>query len=170
MAKIVEAKVFEYRDRGFYMVHRYVVMPDHMHVILTPGMTTTLEKAVGLFKGGSSFDIGKAVAMKFPVWHEGFAEHQIRDTEDYETHVRYIDSNPLKAGLVREPKEYPYCSLNGEYRLDPWPVASGAKAPSSGEAITAGLKPRPSTDALAEKTVARSDEGRAFRPAGKARE
>ena len=144
MAEIVETKIFEYRDKGSYFVHRYVVMPDHSHIILTPGMATTLEKAVGLLKGGSSFEIGKSVAMKFPVWHEGFTEHQIRDFHDYETHVRYIDSNPVKAGLVNEPIEHPHCSLNGKYRLDVWPIASGAKAPSSGEPATAGLKPRPS--------------------------
>jgi putative transposase len=138
-AEIIEAKLFEYRDKGSYLVHRYVVMPDHLHAILTPGRTTTLERAVGLIKGGSSFDIGKTFAMKFPVWHEGFAEHLIRDQDDYDSHVRYIDSNPVKAGLVREAGGYPYCSLNGKHRLDPWPVASGAKAPSSGEAATAGL-------------------------------
>jgi len=93
-------------------------MPDHLHIILTPGMTTTLEKAVGLIKGGSSFDIGKKVAMKISCLARGFAEHQINDRDDYETHVRYIDSNPVKAGLVSEPGAYPYCSLNGKYRLD----------------------------------------------------
>lgn len=145
MAEIVEAKIFEYRDRGAYLVHRYVVMPDHLHVILTPGMTTTLEKAMGMIKGGSSFDMGKAVAMKFPVWHEGFAEHQIHDRDDYETHVRYIDANPVKARLAREAWEYPCCSLNGRYALDSWPVTSGAKAPLRQGAPTAGLKPRPSS-------------------------
>lgn len=128
-AELVEAKLFEYRDRGNYCVHHYVVMPDHFHVLLTPEMTTSLERAIGHIKGGSSFEIGKALRMRFPVWHEGFTEHGIRDDEDYETHVRYIQSNPVKAGLVREPKDYPYCSLNGKYRLDPWPPASGAKAP-----------------------------------------
>jgi putative transposase len=128
-AELVEAKLFEYRDKGRYCVHSYVVMPDHFHVLLTPGKTTSLEKAIGLIKGGSSYDIGKALHMKFPVWHEGFTEHGIRDEEDYETHVRYIQSNPVKAGLVREPGDYLYCSMNGRYRLDPWPMASGAKAP-----------------------------------------
>jgi putative transposase len=128
-AELVEVKLFEYRDKGRYYVHSYVVMPEHLHVILTPGHTTTLEQTIGLIKGGSSFEIGKALRMRFPVWHEGFTEHGIRDEEDYETHVRYIESNPVKAGLVREPKDYPHCSLNGKYRLDPWPVASGAKAP-----------------------------------------
>jgi hypothetical protein len=126
-------------------------MPDHLHVILTPGATTTLEKAVGLVKGGSSFEIGKIMAMKFPVWHEGFAEHQIRDREDFESHVRYIDSNPVKAGLASRPEEYLHCSARGKYSLDPWPVASGAKAPSSCEAVAAGLKPRPSNGTADEE-------------------
>ena len=43
-AELVEAKVFEYRDKGHYYVHSYVVMPGHFHVLLTPGKTTTLEK------------------------------------------------------------------------------------------------------------------------------
>ena len=144
MAEIVETMIFGYRDKGSYFIHRYVGMPDHLHIILTPGKATTLERAVGLLKGGSSFEIGKSVAMRFPVWHAGFTEHQIRDVDDFETHVRYIDSNPVTAGLVTEPIEYPHCALNGKYCLDDWPIASGAKAPSSEGPATAGLKPRPS--------------------------
>ena len=83
-AELVEAKLFEYRDKGHYFVHSYVVMPDHFHVLFTPGEATSLEKAIGLIKGGSSFEIGKALRMRFPVWHEGFTEHGIRDMEDYE--------------------------------------------------------------------------------------
>jgi putative transposase len=149
-AEVVEAKLFEYRNKGAYCVHRYVVMPDHLHVILTPGSTTTLEKAVGLIKGGSSFEVGKIMAMKFPVWHEGFTEHQIRDWDDYESHVRYIDSNPVKAGLAGKPEEYLYCSAHGKYMLDVWPVASGAKAPLGCDVDTAGLKPRPSVPSFEE--------------------
>ncbi len=32
-AKIVERKIFEYRGQGFILVHAYVIMPDHLHVI-----------------------------------------------------------------------------------------------------------------------------------------
>jgi len=128
-AELVETKLFEYCDKGHYCVHDYVVMPDPFHILMTPGMTASLEKAIGLIKGGSSFEIAKALRMKFLVWHEGFTEHGIRDAEDYEAHVQYIQSNPVKAGLVKEPKDYPYCSVNGEFCLDPWPMASGAKAP-----------------------------------------
>ncbi len=145
-AQIVEEKLFSYRDKGFYLVHRYVVMPEHVHVILTPSETRTLEKAMQLIKGGTSHEIGGQLHARFPVWHAGFTEHQIRDRADYDAHVRYIDTNPAKARLAGTPEEYPFCSLSGKYRLDPWPVAPGAKAQECLDSATAGLKTHPSVE------------------------
>jgi putative transposase len=143
-ASIVEDAIFHYRDEGNYLVHRHVVMPDHIHVILTPGGTTTLEKSVQLIKGGSSREIGKRPGMRFPVWHAGFTEHQIRDQRDFDSHANYIDENPVKAHLSPAAAQYPHGSAVGRFKLDPWPVASGAEAPPSTSTVTAGLKPRPS--------------------------
>ena len=142
IASIVEDAIFRYRDARKYLVHRYVVMPDHIHVILTPGNSTSIEKAVQLIKGGSSYVIGKAREGKFPAWHEGFTEHQIRDARDFEAHMSYIDENPVKAH-VKTPQKYLHGSASGKFVLDPWPVASGAEAPEIA-IVTAGLKPRPS--------------------------
>src|SRR5271157_75160 len=128
-AEIVESKIFEYRDKREYLVHRHVVMPDHIHVLLTPGPTTTLERAAQFIKGGSSHEIGLKFATKFPVWQPGFAQHLIRGQADYDSHVQYIDLNPVKRQLAVRPEEYGFCSAHGRYRLDPWPEASGAKAP-----------------------------------------
>jgi len=132
-ADLVERALFEYRDKAEYLVHRYVVMPDHLHAILTPGPSTALERAAQLIKGGSSYKIGQAFQTRFPVWQPGFTQHLIRDRADYESHVLYIDANPIKKGLAKRPEEYQFCSAYGTYRLDPWPVASGAKAPNGGE-------------------------------------
>jgi putative transposase len=146
MAALVEETFFRYRDAGNYKLHCYVIMPDHIHFILTPGATTSLERAVQLIKGGSSFQIGKMPGMRFPVWHMGFTEHQIRDKADFDIRAKYIDQNPVKAGLVRAAEEYPYGSAAGRFVLDAWPIASGAEAPANGTE-TAGLKPRPSESA-----------------------
>ena len=143
-ARVVEEAIFRYRDEGMYFVHRHVVMPDHLHVILTPGKTTTLERAVQLIKGGSSREIGKRPGMRFPVWHAGFTERQIRDHHDFESHARYIDQNPVKARLAEKSEDYLHGSAAGKFALDLWPLASGAKAPVGGTELTAGLKPRPS--------------------------
>jgi len=147
MASIVGETLFYYRDGGSYLVHRHVLMPDHLHVILTPGDNTSLERAVQLIKGGSSHAIGKARGMHFPVWHEGFTEHQIRDQNDYATHCRYIDDNPIKARLAPTATGYAHGSAVGKFKLDPWPLASGAKALVAPVAFSAGLKPRLSVPA-----------------------
>ncbi len=128
LAEIVVRKLIEYRERGFYLLHSYVIMPDHVHLILTPNKSASLEKAIQMIKGGSSHEIGMKVASKFPVWQAGFTEHQIRDPEDFMIHVRYIDTNPLNAKLASRIGEYPFCSANGDSMLDACPVASGAKA------------------------------------------
>jgi putative transposase len=144
LASIVENAIFHYRDRENYLVHRHVVMPDHLHVLLTPGKKATLEKSVQLIKGGSSHEIGKRPGMRFPVWHAGFTEHQIRDKADFDVHVKYIDQNPVKTRMVEMPEEYPHGSASGKFVLDPWPLASGAEALSRNANVMAGLKPRPS--------------------------
>ncbi len=129
LAEIVERKLFECRDRGFYLLHAYVVMPDHLHLLLTPGESTSLEKAVQLIKGGSSHEIGEKHSFKLPVWHVSFTEHLIRDENDFDSHVRYIEMNPVEAELTTQPDAYLFCSASEKHRLDEWPVASGAKAP-----------------------------------------
>jgi putative transposase len=126
-AEIVERKTFEYRDKGEYALHRYVVMPDHLHAILTPSPGTTLERATQLIKGGSSHDLGVTSGTRFPVWQPGFTQHLIRNQTDYDTHARYVDMNSVKAGLAPRTGEYAFCSAHGRYRLDPWPVAPGGK-------------------------------------------
>ncbi len=52
IAEIVVAKLFEYRDRGAYLPHEFVLMPNYLHLLVTPCDSTTLEKAMQLIKGG----------------------------------------------------------------------------------------------------------------------
>jgi len=144
IATILEQRIFSCRDAGNFLVHRHIIMPDHIHMILTPGMSTSLEKAVQLIKGGSSRQIAKACGTRFPIWHQGFTEHQIRDQHDYDSHSKYVDENPVKAHLAELPHEFPHGSAFGKFVLDPWPPASGAEAPNSSHPLSAGLKPRPS--------------------------
>jgi len=143
IAKIVIETLLNCRKRGFYRLHDFVLMPEHLHMILTPSRNASLEKALQMIKGGSSYLIGKKVGAKFPVWQPGFHEHWIRSQEDYEQRRRYIALNPVKDRLAVAPQEYPYSSASGRFQLDPFAMPSGAKAPAGMELATAGLKPRP---------------------------
>ena len=110
-----------YRDEGRYALHAFVVMPEHFHVLITPAQEVTLERAVQFIKGGSAHRIRNERSMNFPVWQRGFSDHWIRDFEDYETHVRYIDQNPVKRQLVESAKNYEWSSARGSIELDDVP-------------------------------------------------
>ena len=119
-----------YRDEGKYLLHEFVVMPDHLHVLLTPADEISLERAVQFIKGGFSFRL----KFRGPVWQASFSNHRVRDLEDYENHREYIWMNPVRARLVERPEEYPYSSVAGGMRLDP--VPQGLKPQSFGEIVT----------------------------------
>src|SRR5437016_3174624 len=72
IAQILLRTLFHYRDQNAYFLHEFVIMPDHLHVIITPSETTSLEKAVGLIKGASSHQIHKERNHKLEIWQQGF--------------------------------------------------------------------------------------------------
>jgi putative transposase len=118
LAKIVVEQIVSCRDRGFYKLHAFVLMPDHLHVLLTPGETTTVEKAMQMVKGGSAFRIGKEKPQKFPIWHFGFHDRWMRDELEYRGSKRYIEQNPVEAKLAGSPESYEYSSATGKFVLD----------------------------------------------------
>ena len=113
--------LLHYRDERKYLLHGFVLMPNHFHLLLTPSADVTLERAVQFTKGGSARRIGEARERKFPVWQRGFSDHRIRDAEDFALHVTYIEQNPVKKGLAATAREYAWSSASGVYRMDEAP-------------------------------------------------
>ena len=109
-ARLLIDVLFDYRGQGKFLLHEFVVMPDHVHVLLTPAPEIALERAVQFIKGGYSYRLRKMENIQ--VWQESFTNHRIRDSEDYWRHHEYIRMNPVRANLVREATEYPYSSAN----------------------------------------------------------
>jgi putative transposase len=102
-----------------YLLHEFVVMPDHFHILITP--QTSLEKAVQFVKGGFSYRVKQELGSNLEIWQRGFSDHRIRDAEDYEKHVHYIHLNPVKKHLCERPAAYPYSSAFPRWKLDPVP-------------------------------------------------
>ncbi len=109
------------RDQGAYLLHEFVVMPDHFHLLLTPSGTTTLEKAMQLIKGGSSHEIHRLHGHKLQIWQPGFHDWTIRDRADYSAKREYIWINPVRAHLVERPEDWPYGSASGRFELSELP-------------------------------------------------
>jgi putative transposase len=113
--------LLHHRDRGTFALHSFVLMPDHFHALLTPSTNTTLERAAQFIKGGSAHRMRGERTSASPVWQRGFSDHRIRDCGDYESHVRYIEQNPIRKRLVTSPSDYRWSSATGHYRMDPIP-------------------------------------------------
>jgi len=162
-AEIVVSKILEYRDKGNYLLHEFVLMPNHLHLIVTPGENASLEKTVQLIKGGSSHEIHRVRGNKMQIWQSGFHESRVTDWTDYKKKTDYVRFNPIVAKLVGQPHDWLYGSASDRYRLDPIPQglkpadqdplnvgpegptpnsSLGAKAQIT-SATTPGLKPRP---------------------------
>jgi len=113
--------LLHYRDQGAYGLHAFVLMPDHFHVLITPGQTTSLERAVQFIKGGSSKAIRERLLFSFPIWQRGFSDHRIRDAPDYGSHLGYLEQNPVSKRLSVTPGEFCWSSASGKFRLDEVP-------------------------------------------------
>jgi putative transposase len=119
--KIYVDALLHYRDEGKYLLHGFVLMPDHFHLLLTPSGDVTLERVVQFIKGGSARRMGEVRKRKFPVWQRGFSDHRIRDAADFALHMAYIEQNPVKKGLAATAREYAWSSASGVYRMDEAP-------------------------------------------------
>jgi putative transposase len=95
-------------ERAFKL-HDFVIMPDHLHLLLTVEDEMTVEKAMQLVKGRFSYRLGRELGFKGEVWQRGFSEVQVLGERNFEEHRAYIANNPVKAGLVDVPEKYPYC-------------------------------------------------------------
>ena len=72
LACIAVGQIVACQDRGFFKLHAFVPMPDHLHVLITPSDETTVEKAMQMIKGGSAHRMGIERPQQFPIWHRGF--------------------------------------------------------------------------------------------------
>jgi putative transposase len=63
-AKIFLQTLYGYRRQGSFQLHAFVLMPEHIHLLLTPANDVTLERVVQLIKGGYSHKFGSEFGRK----------------------------------------------------------------------------------------------------------
>jgi len=95
------------KDRGVF-VGRYVVMPDHLHlfVAFSPGSMRLSDWTKSLKNTLSQTLRERGISS--PHWQKGFFDHVLRSQESYSEKWAYVLLNPVRAGLVTRPDEWPY--------------------------------------------------------------
>lgn len=94
-----------YRREGRYLLHAFVIMPNHIHLLITP-TGITLERSMQFIKGSFSHRL----RSKFPVWQRGFDDRRMRTQEEFLSAKAYIHQNPVEAKLVMNAGDYRWSS------------------------------------------------------------
>ena len=87
-------------------VGRYVIMPDHVHFFVRRPDDLELGRWVGMLKQTLAKQIAPAGTL--PIWQRGFFDHLLRSDESYAQKWNYVRENPVRAGLVKKPDDWPY--------------------------------------------------------------
>jgi putative transposase len=96
-----------------WMIGAYVIMPDHIHFFCSPNdESAEIEKWITFWKREFRREIG-ASAPRFQ--SDGF-HHRLRGEESYSEKWEYVRANPVRAGLVTQPEDWPYQGVIHELR------------------------------------------------------
>jgi putative transposase len=112
-------------------IHGWVVLPEHLHCVieLPPGDAdyATRWRLIKVVFSKSLPKVGRRSAVRVRrgergIWQRRYWEHLIRDEADYRAHLDYIHYNPVKHGLVKQVRDWPYSTFHYWVRQGVYPL------------------------------------------------
>ena len=85
-----------------------MIMPNHIHAVIQLGRGQTLPKVMHSLKTFTARQINEQRGEHSTVWEEGYHDHSIRKDESLNEIIRYCYENPVRQGLIKHAKDYPY--------------------------------------------------------------
>jgi putative DNA methylase len=93
-------------DQQRYKLHAWVIMPNHVHVLITPFEGYTLSSILHSWKSFTAKSANQLLGRTGTFWLEEYFDRSIRNEEHYNRVVEYIHNNPVKAGLCVATEEW----------------------------------------------------------------
>jgi len=109
VAVLVETALLMF-DADRYRLHAWTIMPNHVHVLLTVLEGYPLGTIVSSWKRFTAREANFAMGRQGVFWQVDYWDRFIRTERHFSTVETYIDLNPVKAGLVGEPRLWPWGS------------------------------------------------------------
>jgi REP element-mobilizing transposase RayT len=97
-------------DGERYALVAWCLMPNHVHVILTPFTGQLLSEILRSWKGYSARQANQLLDRTGPFWEREYFDHLIRTADEVERFARYVEDNPVEARLCATPSDWPYSS------------------------------------------------------------
>jgi putative transposase len=120
---------------GHYLLHAFVVMPNHVHLLVTPAVR--LPKLTKSLKGITAKRANAMLGLTgTPFWQEESYDHLARNRREFDNIRNYIERNPVRAGLVREACAYRWSSAG--WATMGSPADEGVRPTASHQAWSSG--------------------------------
>jgi type I restriction enzyme R subunit/putative DNA methylase len=109
IARTIVASLRRGVELGHYELGSWVVMANHVHALLLPLVSPS--RLLGSLKGATAREANRILGRTGEsFWQAESYDHWVRNADEFDRIVAYIESNPVKAGLVGRPEEYPWSS------------------------------------------------------------
>jgi len=106
---VADALLYGESGRHFYQLRAWVVMPNHVHVLLRP--KTSMPVITRWLKGSTARQANLILGRTGePFWQDESFDHRVRDEVELDRIVRYVEHNPVSAGLARNPRDWAWSS------------------------------------------------------------
>jgi putative transposase len=101
------------QDKHPFTMLGYVLLPDHLHLLIRPHAPQTHSTVMQSLKRNFALEYKKATGLQGTLrfWQPRYYDHVIRDEVDFERHLHYIHYNPVKHGLAARPEDWPRSSF-----------------------------------------------------------
>ena len=109
IAELVEDALLHF-DSDRYKLHAWSIMPNHVHALATPMREQTLSAIAHSWKSFTAKQANAVLSRDGAFWAPEYFDRAIRDGAHYENALRYIDMNPVKAGLCGDPEDWRFSS------------------------------------------------------------
>jgi len=97
------------KELGYFSLHAFVVMPNHVHLLMKPKIE--LRRIMNGIKGSTANAANKILRRTGkPFWQDEAFDHWVRTEKEFGNIFRYIEWNPVSAGLVRRPEDWVWSS------------------------------------------------------------
>ena len=111
VAAIIQNALLFHHEK-LYLLIAWVIMPNHVHFLLRPLPGKHLDKILHSIKSYTAHEANKLMARAGQFWqHESF-DRYIRNQRHFDAVIRYIENNPVKAGLCRNAEEWRFSSAS----------------------------------------------------------
>ncbi len=109
------------RQESRLLLHDYVLMPDHMHLLVTGKGNVDVVGAVSELQKAFVDVVRREFGYSGEVWDANLIAHEIHDSKEYVAAARHIHSNPVRVGFCDDEVEYRLSSKSSRWVLDPLP-------------------------------------------------